>query len=73
MVRTGVIRSTRSQAVRLPKAVAFPDEVKEVIVLRDGKRRVLVPSDAAWDDFFDLPGIDLRERAQPVVAEREAV
>jgi antitoxin VapB len=59
--------------VRLPKAVAFPDEVKEVIVLRDGKRRVLVPSDAAWDDFFDLPGIDLRERAQPVVAEREAV
>lgn len=64
MVRTKLFRSNRSQAVRLPKDVAFPDNVKEVTVLRDGKRRVIVPSSAVWDDFFDAPGIELGERDQ---------
>ena len=27
--------------------------------MREGKRRVIVPSNAVWDDFFDSPGIDL--------------
>jgi antitoxin VapB len=65
MTRTTVFRSNRSQAVRLPKDVAFPAEVKEVTVLRDGKRRVIVPANAVWDDFFDAPGIDLGSRDQP--------
>ena len=43
MVRTTIFHSNRSQAVRLPKDVAFPDDVKQVTVLRDGKRRVIVP------------------------------
>ena len=59
MVRTTVFQSNRSQAVRLPKGVAFPNDVKQVTVLRDGKRRVIVPADSVWDDFFDSPGIDL--------------
>jgi antitoxin VapB len=46
MVRTTVFRSNRSQAVRLPKDVAFPTDVKQVTVLRDGKRRIIVPADS---------------------------
>jgi antitoxin VapB len=42
-----------------------------VTVLRDGKRRVIVPSDATWDDFFDAPGVDLGERDQLPLQERE--
>jgi antitoxin VapB len=73
MVRTTVFRSNRSQAVRLPKDVAFPAGVKEVTVLREGKRRVIVPASAVWDDFFDAPGIDLGPRDQPVAQKRESL
>ena len=72
MVRTTVFRSNRSQAVRLPKDVAFPAGVKEVTVLREGKRRVIVPASAVWDDFFEAPGIDLGPRGQPVAQKRES-
>ena len=71
MTRTTLFQSNRSQAVRLPKDVAFPEGVRSVTVLRDGKRRVIVPSDAIWDDFFDAPGIDLGERYQPAAQDRE--
>ena len=71
MTRTTLFQSNRSQAVRLPKDVAFPEGVRSVTVLRDGKRRVIVPTDAAWDDFFEAPGIDLGERTQPVLQDRE--
>lgn len=71
MNRTTLFQSNRSQAVRLAKDVAFPDGVRSVAILRDGKRRVIVPSDAVWDDFFDGPGVDLGERDQPVVQTRD--
>ncbi|HUO23307.1 MAG TPA: type II toxin-antitoxin system VapB family antitoxin [Caulobacteraceae bacterium] len=72
MARTTVFQSNRSQAVRLPKDVAFPAGTREVTVLRDGKRRVITPSDALWDDFFDAAGADLGERAQPESQDRES-
>ena len=72
MTRTTLFRSNRSQAVRLPKDVAFPEGVKEVTILRDGARRVIVPANAAWDDFFAEPGIDLPDREQPTMQERES-
>jgi antitoxin VapB len=71
MTRTTLFQSNRSQAVRLPKDVAFPDGVRTVVVLRDGKRRVIAPADAAWDDFFDAPGVDLGAREQPGPQARE--
>ena len=71
MARTTLFQSNRSQAVRLPKDVAFPDGVKAVTVLQDGKRRVIVPAGSDWDDFFDAPGIDLGERDQPQPQVRE--
>jgi hypothetical protein len=30
--------------------------------VREGMRLVIAPSKAAWDDFFDSPGIDLPAR-----------
>ncbi len=72
MVKTTLFQSNRSQAVRLSKDVAFPEGVRSVTVLREGARRVIVPSDAVWDDFFDAPGVDLGERDQPALQDREA-
>lgn len=72
MTRTTLFHNNRSQAVRLPKDVAFPEGVREVAVLRDGARRVIVPANAIWDDFFDSPGIDLGPRDQPQAQERES-
>jgi antitoxin VapB len=71
MTRTTVFQSNRSQAVRLPKDVAFPEGVKEVAILREGKRRVIVPANSVWDDFFDAPGVDLGPRDQPAAQKRE--
>jgi antitoxin VapB len=73
MVRTTIFHSNRSQAVRLPKQVAFPDDVKQVTVLRDGKRRVIVPVGALWDEFFDAPGIEIGPRDQPPAQAREGL
>ncbi len=72
MTRTKLFQSNRSQAVRLPKDVAFPPGVRDVTIVRDGPRRVIMPAGALWDDFFDSPGVDLGERAQPPHQEREA-
>ena len=73
MTRTSLFLSNTTQAVRLPKDVAFPPGVKEVVVLREGARRVIVPADAIWDDFFASPGVDLGPREQPALQEREAL
>lgn len=71
MASTKVFRSNRAQAVRLPKAVEFPPEVREVSIRKVGRSRMISPSNALWDDFFDSPGVDLGERSQPVAQERE--
>ncbi len=70
--RTTLFLSNRSQAVRLPKAVGFAEGVHEVAIVRDGARRIIMPADQLWDDFFDAPGVDLAERDQPTLPEREA-
>ena len=69
---TTLFLSNRSQAVRLPKGVAFDRTVHEVVILRDGPRRIIVPANAVWDDFFDQPGVKMGEREQPVLQDREA-
>ena len=68
---TTLFLSNRSQAVRLPRAVAFGEGVREVTILRDGPRRIIVPADALWDDFFEAAGVDLGEREQPAVQQRD--
>jgi antitoxin VapB len=53
MTRSTVFKTNRSQAVRLPKAVAFPEGVREVEVLKLGAGRLVVPVGKRWDDFFE--------------------
>jgi antitoxin VapB len=52
--------------------LAFPENVREVTVARDGDRGLIVPADRSWDDFFDSLGIDFSERDQPEFQTREA-
>lgn len=71
MNSTRLFQSNRSQALRLSKDVAFPAGVREVTIIREGARRVVVPSSAVWDDFFDAPGIDIEVAAQPRAEDRD--
>jgi antitoxin VapB len=69
---TKIFQSNRSQAVRIPKALAFPENVKEVIVRREGNRLVITPKDDIWDDFFARgPNPDFPEREQPPHQDRD--
>ena len=52
MTRSTVFTSNGSQAVRLPKAVAFPPGVHQVDILKVGRSRVIVPRGQRWDDLF---------------------
>jgi antitoxin VapB len=75
MATSTVFISNRSQAVRLPKAVAFPDDVHKVDVLKIGLARVIVPQGKRWDDLF-LTGPHatddfLSVREEPALDERE--
>ena len=74
MARSTVFKSNRSQAVRLPKAVALPESVKHVEVVRLGESRLITPADSAWDTFFDGPAASedfMADRGEPDVQERE--
>ena len=55
MAESTVFKSNRSQAVRLPKSVALPDDVKRVEIIQMGQARLLVPVGHRWDDFFAGP------------------
>lgn len=59
MSQTPVFKSNKTQAVRLPKAVALPGHVKRVDVIRQGSARLLVPAGSGWDQFYGTSGIDL--------------
>ena len=52
MTRSTVFTSNRSQAVRLPKAVAFPEDVHQVEIIKVGHSRVVSPVGRRWDDLF---------------------
>ena len=43
MTRSSVFKSNRSQAVRLPKPVAFPEDVHQVEVVKLGNSRLISP------------------------------
>lgn len=75
MTSSTVFTSNRSQAVRLPKAVAFPDGVHQVDILKIGRSRLIVPQGKRWDDLFQtgprLTDDFMVKRAQPAAEERE--
>ncbi len=47
-----VFKYNRTQTVRLPVDVSFPDHVKEVSVRVVGQDRILSPVANTWDSFF---------------------
>ena len=49
---TVLFKSNQTQAVRLPKDVAFPDGVREVEIIKVGNSRVISPVGQRWDSFF---------------------
>lgn len=76
MEQGAVFQSNRSQAVRLPKAVALPDDVKRVDIVAVGRTRIITPAGEAWDSWFDGEVVTadfMTERDQPPLQERDAL
>lgn len=75
MARSTVFKSNRSQAVRLPKAVAFPADVREVEITKVGNSRIITPAGQRWSDWFlhgpHVSGDFMTDREQPPAEERE--
>lgn len=74
MEQGSVFQSNRSQAVRLPKAVALPEEVKRVDVVAVGRTRIISPAGESWDSWFDGDDVSadfMSEREQSAEQERE--
>ncbi|WP_137134205.1 type II toxin-antitoxin system VapB family antitoxin [Rhizobium sp. FKY42] len=75
MEQGAVFQSNRSQAVRLPKAVALPDDVKRVDIIAMGRTRIIAPAGEVWDSWFDGEGASadfMAARDQPAEQERES-
>lgn len=67
-VKTKLFKSNQSQAVRLPKEVAFSESIKDVEIIAIGNRRIISPSGQSWDEWFDGPGVSsdfMETREQP--------
>ncbi|MGK9176018.1 antitoxin [Yokenella regensburgei] len=74
MEKTTLFKSNRSQAVRLPKAVALPDDVKQVEIVALGRTRIITPAGEAWDSWFDGESASpdfMSEREQSAEQSRE--
>lgn len=74
MERAGVFMSNKSQAVRLPKAVALPAGVRQVDIVPLGRARLIVPAGEGWDSWFAAPGVSsdfMPSREQPAPQQRQ--
>ncbi|MFG6667320.1 type II toxin-antitoxin system VapB family antitoxin [Halomonas sp. HNIBRBA4712] len=75
MEKAAVFKSNRSQAVRMPKSVALPENVTRVDVIALGRARLITPAGEAWDSWFDGPSVTadfMSEREQTTEQERES-
>ncbi len=73
---TTVFKSNQTQAVRLPKAVAFPESIKKVEIVAVGNTRIITPIGESWDYWFDGPGVSddfMVDRDQPEDQQRESL
>ena len=76
MEQGAVFRNNPSQAVRLPKAVALPDDVRRVDIVAVGCARIIAPAGEVWDSWFDDRAATsdfMSERDQPALQECEAL
>lgn len=75
MTISSLFMNNRSQAVRLPKAAAFPEGVKQVEVVVVHNARIITPAGCSWDSWFDGPSVTpdfMTERDQPADQARDA-
>jgi len=73
-IQTKVFKSNKSQAVRLPKAVALPESISVVDIVAVGNTRIITPAGESWDVWFDSQGVSadfMESREQPVDQHRE--
>lgn len=77
MTTSTVFTNNRTQAVRLPAELRFPDSVKKVEVRAVGQERIIAPAEHAWDSFFLAEGGAsedfMAERPTQEQAERESL
>jgi antitoxin VapB len=52
MAISTVFTNNRTQAVRLPAEMRFPESIKKVEVRMVGQERIIAPAESAWDSFF---------------------
>ncbi|MCH4872548.1 MULTISPECIES: type II toxin-antitoxin system VapB family antitoxin [Pseudomonas] len=74
MEQGSVFHNNRSQAVRLPKAAALPDDVKRVDIVAIGRARIITPAGESWDSWFEGEGVTddfMVHREQPDDQNRE--
>ena len=63
--RAKIFSNGGSQAVRLPKSCRFPDDQREVIVRRVGRRVILEPADEWTNEFVQALGAWNEEIERP--------
>jgi antitoxin VapB len=74
--QTKIFKSNRSQAVRLPKAIAFPESIKDVEITAIGNKRIITPVGQSWDEWFASSGVSpdfMEKREQPEDQIRESL
>jgi antitoxin VapB len=73
-MKTTVFKNNRTQAVRIPKALAFPDGTKEVEIVRHGAGLLVRPK-MSWTEYFStaprMPDDFMPERDDPPPEDRE--
>lgn len=52
ITRSTVSKSKRGQTIRLPKAVAFPEDVHDVEIIKVGQNLIISPVGKRWDVLF---------------------
>jgi antitoxin VapB len=76
MEQASIFKSNRSQAIRMPKAVAYDEDVTRVDVVAVGRVRIICPAGESWDCFFDGDQVSddfMSDRAQPPEQMRETL
>lgn len=78
MSTTSLFNNNRTQAVRLPAEMRFPDGIKKVEIRQVGQERIIAPAGKAWDSFFleadSRPSVSddfMTDRASQTQTERE--
>lgn len=75
--KTAIFKSNQTQAVRLPKDVAFPEGVHDVEIVSVGNSRVISPVGRRWDTYFArasrLSDDFMAKRDQGTFEERDAL